>query len=141
MTMSDKEIITFLNQMPPEMKQDAIKGMEFLRRITIADYKAKQIEAAEALISYIQNNPETYSRVLINKKFFELLGEFEISDDLKKRIDIIEHFMGYRNTTVYNTDGSVEQHKNATYDEYINSKHYEEYMAYISEKPSKRKKR
>jgi hypothetical protein len=137
MTVSDKEIITFLNQMPPEMKQDAIKGMEFLRRMTIADYKAKQIEAAEALITDIQNNPDNYSTVVLNNKFAELLGDFAISDDLEKRIMIIKHFIGYRNTTVYNTDGSVEQHDNASYGEYLQSKNYTDYLAFISGKPKK----
>ena len=141
MAVSDKEIITFLNQMPPEMKQDAIKGIEFLRRITIEDYKSQQIEAAEALITDIQNNPANYSTVILNNRFFELLGDFEISDDLKNRITIIKHFIGYRSRIIYNTDGSVEQHKNETYDEYIQSNRHADYMVYISEKSSKKRKR
>ena len=141
MSVSDKEIITFLNQMPPEMKRDAIKGIEFLRRITIEEYKAQQIEAAEALITDIQNNPANYSTVILNKKFSELLGEYEISDDLKKRIEIIKHYISHRSGVVYHTDGSVEQHKNETYDEYINSKHHADYLVFISEKQSKKKKR
>lgn len=139
MAVSDKEIITFLNQMPPEMKQDAIKGMEFLRRITIEDYKKQQIEAAEALVTDIQNNPGKYSTVILNDKFRDLLGEFEISDELRKRIEIVKHFIGYRTSTIFNTDGSIEQHKNDTYDEYLKSKNYEDFLVYI-DKDKKRKK-
>ena len=141
MAVSDKEIITFLNQMPPEMKRDAIKGIEFLRRTTIEEYKAKQIEVAEALITDIQNNPANYSTIILNNKFSELLGDFEISDELKKRIEVIKHFIGYRTTVIFNTDGSVEQHKTETYNEYIQSKRYADYMAFISENPLKKKKR
>jgi len=140
MTAKDKDIMTFLNQMPPEMKQDAIKGMEFLRRMTVADYKAQQIEAAEALIADIQNNPADYSTVILNNKFSELLGEYEISDDLNKRITIIKHFISHRSGVTYHTDGSVEQYKNATYDEYIQSKKHADYMDYISEKKPKKKR-
>ena len=139
MSVSDKEIITFLNQMPPEMKQDAIKGMEFLRRMTITDYKTQQIEAAEALITDVQINPNNYSTVTLGTKLRELLGEFEISEDLRKRIKIVEHFVGYRSRTVFNTDGSVESHKYATYDEYLQSKNYREYMEYLTEESPKRK--
>ena len=141
MTHSDKEIITFLNQMPPEMKRDAIKGMEFLRRMTIEDYIKQQIEAAESLITDIQNNPANYTTVILNNRFFDLLGDFEISDALKNRITIIKHFIGYRSRIIYNTDGSVEEHKNATYDEYIQSNRHTDYMVYISEKPPKKRKR
>lgn len=141
MAVSDKDLITFINQMPPDMKQDAIKGMEFLRHITIAEYKAQQIEAAEALIIDIQNNPDNYSTVLLKNKFAELLGAFEISEDLEKRIEIIEHFIGYRTVVVYNTDGSIEEHKNVTYSEYIKSDKYEDFIAYMAERKSKKKKK
>ena len=138
MAHKDKEIITFLNQMPPEMKRDAIKGMEFLRRMTIEDYIKQQIEAAESLITDIQNNPGNYSTVILNNKFRDLLGEFEISDDLKKRIEVIKHFIGYRNTVIFNTDGSVEEHKKATYDEFIQSKNYKDFIVYLDKSKKKR---
>ena len=138
MPVSDKDLITFINQMPPEMKQNAIKGIEFLRCMTIADYKAKQIEAAEALIIDIQHNPAIYTTVILNEKFKELLGGFEISEELEKRIMVIKHFISYRSAIKYNTDGSVEEHKNATYDEYIKSKNYEDYLLFMSKTSSKK---
>jgi hypothetical protein len=141
MAVSDKEIITFLNQMPPEMKQDAIKGMEFLRRMTIDEYRAKQIEAAEALIIDIQNNPKNYSTAILKNKFPEILGDFVISVDLENRIEIIKQFIGYRSQTIYNTDGSVEQHRNATYDEYIQSERHAKHIEYIANKKTSKKKR
>ena len=139
MAYSDKEIITFINQMSPEMKQDAIKGLEFLRRMTIADYKQQQIEAAEALITDIQNNPDNYTTAKLNHQFPDLLGEFEISEDLENRIEIVRHFIGYRTKVIYKTDGSVERHKSATYGEYIKSKNHEEFMAHITDKKRKKK--
>jgi len=141
MTAKDKEIITFINQMPKDMKQYAIQGLEFLRGSTIADYKAKQIEAAEALITDVQNNPADYSSVILDKRFVELLGDFEISPDLEKRIMSIKHFISYRSVVKYDTDGSVEEHKNATYDEYIKSKNHADYMAFMADRQKKNKKR
>jgi hypothetical protein len=141
MTAKDKEIITFINQMPEAMKRNAINGLEFLRGSTIADYKAKQIDAAEALIIDVQKNPADYSSVILDKKIAELLGEFEISPDLEKRIMIIKHFISYRNVVKYDTDGSVEEHKNAAYDEYIKSPNHTNYMAFMADKQKKKKKR
>lgn len=140
MTISDRDLITFLNQMPPEMKQNAIKGIEFLRCMTIADYKSQQIAEAEALITDVQNNPNNYSTVILNNKFAEILGDFQISEDLEKRIEIVNHFIGFRTSIVYNTDGSIEEHKNASYEDYINSKHYAEYTEHLSRKKSSKQR-
>ena len=134
MTAKDRELVTFINQMPPEMKQDAIKGLEFLRGMTIAEYKEQQIKAAEALITDIQNNPANYTTAILNDRFPDILGYFEISDDLNRRIEIIKHFISHRSGMVFHTDGSIEEHKNATYEEYINSDKHRKYLEFTASK-------
>ncbi|MCL2164470.1 MAG: hypothetical protein FWH55_08800 [Oscillospiraceae bacterium] len=40
MDVTDKDILTFIGLMTPDMKANAIRGLEFLRGMTITDFKA-----------------------------------------------------------------------------------------------------
>ena len=138
MAVTDKDILAFITQMPPDMKQNAIKGLEFLRGVTIAEYKAKQIEAAETLIADVKQNPDSYQENNLYEKFKELIGGFEIPGDLDYQIALVKHFVGYRGMKIQHTDGTVETRANLTFDEYVKDV---EVMAYFNQDYSKKKKR
>ena len=138
MTVTDKDILAFIAQMPPDMKQNAVKGLEFLRGVTIADYKAKQIEAAETLVADVKQNPDSYQENNLYEKFKELIGGFEIPGDLDYQIALVKHFIGYRGMKTYNTDGTVETRDGLTFDEYVNNI---EIMAFFKQDYYKKKKK
>jgi len=138
MTVTDKDIFAFIAQMPPDMKQNAVKGLEFLRGVTIADYKAKQIEAAETLVADVKQNPDNYMENSLYEKFKELIGGFEIPGDLDYQIALVKHFIGYRGMKINNTDGTVETRDGLTFDEYVNNI---EVMAYFKQDYNKKRKR
>jgi len=138
MTVTDKDILAFITQMPPDMKQNAVKGLEFLRGAMIADYKAKQIEAAETLVADVKQNPDSYQENNLYEKFKELIGGFEIPGDLDYQIALVKHFIGYRGMKTYNTDGTVETRDGLTFDMYVNNI---EVMAYLNQDYYKKKKR
>jgi len=106
MEVTDKDILAFIAQMSPDMKQNAIKGLEFLRGVSIADYKAKQIEAAEMLVADAKQNPDSYQENNLYEKFKELIGGFEIPGDLDYQIELVKHFVGYRGMKIQHTDGN-----------------------------------
>jgi len=138
MTVTDKDIFAFIAQMPPDMKQNAVKGLEFLRGVTIADYKAKQIEAAETLVADVKQNPNNYQENSLYEKFKELIGGFEIPGNLDYQIALVKHFIGYRGMKINNTDGTVETRDGLTFDEYVNNI---EVMAFFKQDYHKKKKK
>lgn len=138
MAATDKDILAFITQMPPEMKQNAVKGLEFLRGATIADYKATQIEAAETLIADVKQNPDSYMQNSLYEKFKELIGGFEIPGDLDYQIALVQHFIGYRSMVISNTDGTVETRANLTFDEFANNT---EAIAYFKQDYHKKRKK
>ena len=138
MALTDKDILAFIAQMPPDMKRSAIEKIEALCGVTIAEYKAKQIEAAETLITYVKQNPDSYQENSLYDKFKELIGGFEIPGDLDYQIALVKHFVGYRGMKIQHTDGTVETRANLTFDEYVKDI---EVMAYFNQDYSKKKKR
>jgi len=138
MAVTDKDILAFISQMPPDMKRSAIENIEALRGVTIAEYKAKQIEAAETLITDVKQNPDSYQENNLYEKFKELIGRFEIPGDLDYQIALVKHFVGYRGMRIQHTDGTVETRANLTFDEYVKDV---EVMAYFNQDYSKKKKR
>ena len=126
MKVTDKDIFAFIGLMPPDMKQSAINGLEFLRGMTIADYKAKQIEAAELLVTDVQNNPDNYTTASLNNKIRETLGSFEISKDLAQRIELVKRFIGMKGIEVVNGTeydrARAERQNKMTWNEYMESR-------------------
>ena len=123
MAVTDNDIHAFISLMPEDMKKNAVKGLEFLRGTTIAEYKAKQIEAVELLITDVQNNPDDYSTASLSAKIRETLGLFEISKDLKQRIELVSRFIGMKNVEVIHGSQQekerVERNNKMTFDEFL----------------------
>jgi hypothetical protein len=125
MSVSDKDILAFLADMPPEMKQTAVKQMEALRGMTVAEVKARQadsdrkrIEEAEAFLSEIENNPGNYTADMIGVKLDEILGYTAVSKDLDRRIGLARWFIEQRNSEY----GDNKPHANLTYEEFMKGK-------------------
>jgi len=138
MTVTDKDILAFITQMPPDMKQSAVRGLEFLRGVTIAEYKAKQIEAAEILIADVKQNPDSYQENSLYEKFKELIGGFEIPGELDYQIALVKHFIGYRGIKIQHTDGTLETRDGLTFDDYAKDV---EVMAVFNQDYNKKRKR
>ena len=122
MKFTDKEILVCLDQMPPDMKQRVISNIESELGMTLLEYKKQQIKAAEAFIADVKANPGEYTTVTYNQRRQETIGHFDIPDELEKELELIRRFIGYRTTTVFNTDGSIEKHPDATYEEFLADK-------------------
>jgi len=126
MAITDNDIHAFISLMPEDMKKNAVKGLEFLRGTTIADYKAKQIETAELLITDVQNNPDNYSTASLSAKIRETLGLFKVSKELQEKIDLVSRFIGMKNVEVIHGSQRererVERNNNMTYEEFLKSR-------------------
>jgi hypothetical protein len=126
MAITDNDIRAFISLMPEDMKKNAVKGLEFLRGTTIADYKAKQIETAELLITDVQNNPDNYSTASLSAKIRETLGLFKVSKELQEKIDLVSRFIGMKNVEVIHGSQRererVERNNNMTYEEFLKSR-------------------
>jgi len=96
MVVNSQDIIAFLNQMPSEMKQEAIKHMETLRGVSINEYKNQRIESAESLLADAQENPDNYTVDMLDGKYNELLRGFKISDELDRRFGLVKWFITER---------------------------------------------
>jgi len=124
--MIDNDIFAFIAQMPEDMKRQAINGLEFLRGVTIADYKAKQIEAVEALLTDVQNNPGNYSTASLNEELRKTVGYFKISKELERRVSLVEHFIAMKSIEVVNGTQQdrerVERNHNMTFDDFLKEK-------------------
>jgi len=97
-----------------------------LRGSTIADYKEKQIEAAELLVTDVQNNPDNYTTASLNNKIRETLGSFEVSKDLQQRIELVKRFIGMKGIEVVNGTeydrARAERQNKMTWNEYMESR-------------------
>jgi hypothetical protein len=122
MKITDKEIMVCLDQMPSDMKQRVIMNIESELGITLPEYKEKQIKAAEAFIADDKAKPEGYTTVIYNQKKDETVGNFDISPELEQEFERIRLFIGYRSTMIYRTDGTVEQHPDASYEDFLKAK-------------------
>jgi len=123
MVISSQDIIAFLNQMPHEMKQEAIKNIEALRGITIAEYKAQRIEAAELLLADARANPDDYTTNFIDNKYAELIGDFKISNKLDREFGLVKWFISQRNLEITNKDGKIDKpDANLTFKEFLKDK-------------------
>ena len=115
----DQDLWVCLEQMPPEMKKRVIAFIEAEIGLTIPEYREKQIKAAEAFIADVKANPGDYTSLKYNQRRDETVGLFDISDELENELERIRLFIGYRNTIVRHTDGTVEEHRDASYDEFL----------------------
>jgi len=123
MAVSSQDILAFLNQMPPEMKQEAIKNIEALRGVTITEYKAQRIEAAELLLADARANPDDYTPYFIDEKYAELIGDFKISNKLIREFGLVKWFISQRNIELTHKDGKVDKpHANLTFEEFMKTK-------------------
>ena len=123
MVVNSQDIIAFLNQMPPEMKQEAIKNIEALRGITIEKYKSQQIEVAELLLADAQANPDDYTTHLLNEKYAELIGDFKISNKLEREFGLVKWFITQRNLEITNKNGKIDKpDANLTFKEFLKDK-------------------
>ena len=119
----EQDLIAFLNQMPPDMKQKAIKDLEALRGMTINEYKAQQIKAAELFLADVQANPDNYTVADFDKKHRELIGSFKIDKDLDRQFGLTKWFISQRNLVVTTSDGELETlHANQTFEEFMQTK-------------------
>ena len=123
MTVSSQDIIAFLNQMPPEMKKEAIKNMEALRGISITEYKAQRIEAAELFLADAQANPDVFTVDMIEEKRSELIGSFKISNDLDRRFELVKWFISQRSVETGDRNGNfIRKDANLTFEEFMKTK-------------------
>ena len=123
MTANNQDIIAFLNHMPPEMKQEAIRNIEALRGISICEYKAQQIAAAELFLVDVQANPGNYTEDDVDKKRVQLLRDFKIAKDLDRRFGLVKWFISQRSLVTADIDGNPEQkYGNLTFDEFMKTK-------------------
>ena len=127
MTVNEKDLYAFLGLMPPDIKQRMVACIEAVYGATIENHKEQQLQAAETLITDIQQNPDKYTTAKLKSLFPEILGEYEISEDLAYRIEVAQQFIGYRSRTKYHPGGAVEQHRQATYEDYLQSDDYKSY--------------
>ena len=119
----EQDLIAFLNQMPPDMKQTAIKNIEALRGMTISEYKAQQIKAAELFLADVQAHPDNYTVASFDKKHRELIGGFAIDKDLNRHFGLTKWFISQRNLVVTTGDGGLETlHANQTFEEFMQTK-------------------
>lgn len=128
MKTDDKDLFAFLGLMPPDIKQRMIVCIEAVYGATIESHKENQIREAETLITDVQQNPEKHTTAKLDKAFPKILGRYEISEDLEYRIEVAKQFIGYRSRTIYDPKGTVEQHRTATYEEYLQSDNYKSYQ-------------
>ena len=131
MAASDKDILAFIADMPPDMKNIAVKQMEALRGMTVAEFKARQadseakrIEEAEAFLSDIENNPDNYTRDMIGSKLDEILnGVITVPKKLDRRIGLVQWFISQRSFEIDNRDGTTNKpDANLTWEEFMKSK-------------------
>jgi hypothetical protein len=130
MAITDKDFFTFIADMPQDMKQIAVKQMEALRGMTVAEFKARQadteaarIEQAEALLSDIEANPDNYATVNIGAKLDEILNGVAVSKNLDRRIGLVQWFISQRTFEINNRDGIANKpHANLTYEEFMKGK-------------------
>ena len=115
----DHDLRVCLEQMPPDMKQRVITFVESEIGMTIPEYREKQIKAAEAFIADVKANPGEYTTLKYNQRRSETVGHFDISDELEDELELIRRFIGYRTTTVRHTNGATEEHRDASYDEFM----------------------
>lgn len=119
MKISNSELVTCVSQMPQDMRQRVIENIESELGMTLTEYKAQQIEAAEALVADIKANPDSYTTAILNNRFSEIVGHFKISPELEQEITRAKRFVSYRSSTVYHTDGTVERREGLSYADYI----------------------
>lgn len=130
MEVSNQDILAFLEDMKPEMKQEAVKQLETLRGMTVAEFKTlqadsdvKRIKEAEAFLSDIENNPDNYTTDMIGAKLDEILGYTAITKNLDRRIGLARWFIEQRNSEFDNRDGTKNKpHANLTYEEFMKGK-------------------
>ena len=140
MAVNDKDLFAFLGLMPLDIKQRMVACIEAVHGGTVAAHKEQKIQAVEALLTDIQQNPDKYTTAKLKNLFPETLGRYDVSEDLEHRIEVAEQFIGCRNVIKYNTDGTVEQNKHMTYDEFLNSENYQFVFESDYAKRKKRKK-
>ena len=136
MKISDKDILAFITDMPSDMKQIAVKQMEALRGMTVAEFKArqadyekKQIEEAEAFLTDIETNPDNYTndimgdKDMIGARLDEILGRVDVHKNLDRRIGLARWFISERNFETDNRDGTKNKPRaNLTYEEFMQGK-------------------
>jgi len=118
----DQDLIAFLNQMPSDMKQEAIKSIEALRGMTISDYKAQQIKAAELFLADAQANPDNYTEADIDKKRRELIGDFKITKAFDRQFGLVKWFISQRSLVTMNNGVPETPHANQTFEEFMQNK-------------------
>ena len=118
----EQDLIAFLNQMPSDMKQKAIKGIEALRGMTISEYKAQQIKAAELFLADVQANPDNYTGNDVDKKHRELIGDFKIAKDLDRHFGLVKWFISQRSVVTTNDGVSEKPYANQTFEEFMQTK-------------------
>jgi len=117
-----QDLIAFLNQMPSDMKQEAIKSIEALRGMTISEYKAQQIKAAELFLDDAQANPDNYTEADIDKKRRELIGDFKITKAFDRRFGLIKWFISQRSLVTMNNGVPETPYANQTFEEFMQNK-------------------
>ena len=115
----DKDLSVCLRQMPDDMKQRVIAYVESELGMTIPEYKTMQIAAGYELVADIKLNPVDYTTVVFNQKVAATVGNFDIPEELEKELELARLFIGYRTSTKYETDGTIEKHPDASYDDFI----------------------
>ena len=118
----DHDLQVCLEQMSPDAKRRVIAFVESEIGMTIPEYREKQIKAAEAFITDVKANPGEYTNVKYNQIKSETVGQFDIPEELEKELERIRLFVGYRSTIVYKTDGTIEAHRDASYDEFLRNR-------------------
>jgi len=141
MSENDKDLLAFLGLMPPDMRKRMIASIEAVYGATIESHKENQIREAETLITDIQQNPDKYTTAKLKAMFPEIVGEYDISDDLAFRIEDAKHFIGYRTRTIYNTNGTVEEHRQATYEDYLQSDNCKSFPEFYASRKNPRKRK
>ena len=130
MKISEKDLLAFIADMPPDMKQIAVKQMEALRGMTVAEFKArqadyekKQIAETEAFLTDIETNPDNYTDDMIVDKLNELLGYIDVPKKLDRRIGLARWFISERSFETDNRDGTKNKPRaNLTYEEFMKGK-------------------
>jgi hypothetical protein len=140
MKTNDKDVAAFLGLMPPDIKQRMIVCIEAVYGDTIERHKERAIQEAEALIVKIQQNPEEYTNASVHALFSESIGNYPISEDLRHRIEVVTKFIGHRSIIETNTDGTVEERNNVSFEDFINSESYKFLFESSYSKRNRRKK-
>ena len=106
--------------MSPEMKQEAVASMEALRGMSVAEYKSKRFEEMETVIADAQNNPGNHSKASLRQKYRELLGGYEVPEEIERRFMLVEKYISIRGMEVKKSadEGFIKLNENLTYDDF-----------------------